>query len=271
MANHGEKELVKAAVNFFSNGNNGLKNGAAKAAKKESRKVPPRVLKKADYESPALNKYGFNDRDFVTLSDQSAGLQKPLFRDDDGVLFYHQSNGKTPSQFRARDDKQAEVFDRDQKGVQQSKEGVTGKTFLKDREQRADIESHHIAPVKSLAFLFDGLDRKESTALINYFEKRGVYIGNDPRNRADLTNATHTSVHQSYAKEAILKYSHASLDGMDLQDRMVFAEQMVKEIKQARKMFKEGEMYYDIKEVTDGFNTAYKPGLLVEESAKPSK
>ncbi len=258
---------------LIKNGDNSLKNGAAKAAKKESRKVPPRVLNQADYEGKAggHKDFGRFKADMATVTDQRKGLQKPLFKDDDGVLFYHQSNGKTPSQFRSRDDKQAEVYDRDQKGVQQSKEGVTGKSFLKDAPQRADRESHHIAPVKSLAFLFDGLDRKESTSLINYFEKRGVYIGNDPRNRADLTNATHTSVHQSYAKEAILKYSNASLDGMNLQDRMVFADQMVKEIKQARKMFKEGEMYYDIKEVTDGFNAAYKPGMVVEEPLKGSK
>jgi len=36
-------------------------------------------------------------------------------------------------------------------------------------------------------------------------------------------------------------------------------------------MFKEGEMYYDIKEVTDGFNAAYKPGMVVEEPLKGSK
>ncbi len=198
------KSVVKngdeIVTNGVRNGVNGAANAAQKTVKKSAKKAP-RVLKKADYEGTAGGHSGFGrfKADMAAYADKRKGLQKPLFKDDDGALFYHQSNGQRSSQFRLRDDKQAEVLDRDQKGKQQSKEGVTGKTFLKDRPQVADTEAHHIAPIKSLQFLFDGLDRADSERIINYFEKRGVYIGNDPRNRADLSSARHTSVHESYA------------------------------------------------------------------------
>lgn len=236
---NGVKHLLKNGDEVVKNGvKNGTKNGANGAVKKAAKrapKSPPRVLNKADYEGNSLNKFGYNKRDWVTLSDQSASKPKPLFRDEGGDLYYHQSNGNTPSQFRKRDTKQQEVFDRDQKGATQTKKEVQG-TFLKDRPQRADSEAHHIAPVKSLAFLFDGLDESDSRKMINHFEKRGVYIGNDPRNRADLTSATHTSVHESYVKKAILKYNHASLEGMTLKERIKFANVILQEIKEAKKI-----------------------------------
>jgi hypothetical protein len=248
--------IIKA---FAKGVKNGTKNGAKKAAKKA-----PRVLKKADYEGTAGGHSGFGrfKADMAVYDDKRKGLQKPLFKDDDGRLNYHQSNGKTPSQFRDRDVKQAEVFDRDQKGKQQSKKGVTGKNFLEGRPQVADTQAHHIAPVKSMQFLFDGLDEQDSAALINHFEKRGIYIGNDRRNRADLSSARHTSVHESYAQKEILKYTHQSLEGLDVKERIKFANVLIQEIKEARKMFKGSEIEIPISDFTDGFNGATKPGAI---------
>ena len=239
-AANGFKHLLQNGDELVTNGTKNGANGAAKKAAKKAAKAapkpPPRVLKKADYEGNTLNKYGFNKRDWVTLSDQSAGKQKPLFRDEAGDLHYHQSNGHTPSQFRHRDDKQAEVLDRNEKGKQQSKPGVTGKNFLEGRPQIADTEAHHIAPIKSLQFLFDGLDEADRLKMIDHFERRGVYIGNDPRNAAHLSGSIHTSVHESYVKKAILKYDHASLEGMSLKERFKFANVILQEIKEAKKI-----------------------------------
>ena len=227
------KYVANGVKHLLQNGDEVVKNGAKNGAKKAA----PRVLTKIDYEGTAGGHNGFGrfKADMAVSDDKRKGLQKPLFRDDGGDLYYHQSNGNKPSQFRKRDTKQQEVFDRDQKGATQTKKEVQG-SFLKDRPQLADTEAHHIAPVKSLAFLFDGLDESDSRKMINHFEKRGVYIGNDPRNRADLTSATHTSVHESYVKRALLKYNHASLEGMSLKERIKFANVILQEIKEAKKI-----------------------------------
>ena len=231
------KYVANGVKHLLKNGDEVVKNGVRNGAKNGSKKAAPRVLNKLDYEGAAGGHNGFGrfKADMAVTDDKRKGLQKPLFRDNSGDLYYHQSNGNKPSQFRKRDTKQQEVFDRDQKGAAQTKKEVQG-TFLKDRPQLADTEAHHIAPVKSLAFLFDGLDESDSRKMINHFEKRGVYIGNDPRNRADLTSATHTSVHESYVKRALLKYNHASLRGMTLKERIKFANVILQEIKEAKKI-----------------------------------
>lgn len=234
------KEIGESIGEFlFKNGDdlvtNGARNGAKKAAKKAP-KPPSRVLKKADYEGNTLNKFGYNKRDWVTLGDQSAGKPKPLFRDEVGELHFHQSNGKTESQFIHRDTKLANNLDRSKKGRQQTKPDVRGKDFLKDAPQEPDIHAHHIAPIKSLQFLFDGLNEADRLKMINHFERRGVYIGNDPRNASFLKKSIHTSVHESYVKKAILKYDHASLEGMPLKERFKFANVILQEIKEAKKI-----------------------------------
>ncbi len=243
----GVKHLIK----------NGAKNGAKRAA--------PRVLKKIDYEGAAGGHSGFGrfKADMAVSDDKRKGLQKPLFRDESGDLYYHQRNGSRSSQFRKRDTKQQEVFDRDQKGAVQTKKEVQG-TFLKDRPQIADTEAHHIAPVKSLAFLFDGLDEKDARKMINHFEKRGVYIGNDPRNRADLASAIHTSVHESYVKKAILKYNHASLEGMSLKERFKFANVILQEIKEAKKIVdRETEVWISPDQLNNAIQRLNQPELAV--------
>ena len=264
------KYVFKNGKRTLTNGaKNGAKNGANGAAKKVAKKAPkpaPRVLKKADYEGTAGGHSGFGrfKADMAAYSDKRKGLQKPLFRDEAGDLYYHQSNGHKPSQFRHRDDKQAEVLDRDQKGKQQSKPGVTGKNFLEGRPQIADTEAHHIAPVKSLNFLFDGLDESDSRKMINHFEKRGVYIGNDPRNRADLTSAIHTSVHESYVKRALLKYNHASLQGMTLKERFKFANVILQEIKEAKKIVdRETEVWISPDQLNKSIQRLNQPELSV--------
>ena len=235
------KHIVKDVIKYAARNADEIGSSVAKRAAKKKPKPPPRVLKKADYEGTAGGHSGFGrfKADMAAFDDKRKGLQKPLFRDEAGELHYHQSNskdGSIPSQFRNRDVKQAEVFDRDKKGKQQSKPGVTGKNFLEGRPQVADTEAHHIAPIKSLQFLFDGLNEADSLKMIDHFERRGVYIGNDPRNAAFLKKPIHTSVHESYVKKAILKYDHASLEGMPLKERFKFANVILQEIKEARKI-----------------------------------
>ena len=262
---NGKRTITEGA----KNGANGAANGAAKRAVKKAPKPPPRVLNKADYEGTAGGHSGFGrfKADMAAFDDKRKGLQKPLFKDEAGDLHYHQSNGQKPSQFRHRDDKQAEVLDRDQKGKQQSKPGVTGKSFLKDRPQIADTEAHHIAPIKSLQFLFDGLNERESLKLIEHFEKRGVYIGNDARNRADLSSSIHTSVHESYVKRAILKYDHASLEGMSLKERLKFANVILQEIKEAKKIVeRESEVWITPSQLNKSMQRVNKPELAIYDN-----
>lgn len=233
--------IVKQAAKAVFRNADEIAPAVAKKAAKKSPKPPPRVLKKADYEGTAGGHSGFGrfKADMAAFDDKKKGLQKPLFKDEAGDLHYHQSNskdGSIPSQFRNRDVKQAEVFDRDQKGKQQSKPGVTGQNFLEGRPQIADTQAHHIAPIKSLQFLFDGLNEADSLKMIDHFERRGIYIGNDPRNAAHLSGSIHTSVHDSYVKKAILKYDHASLKGMSLKERFKFANVILQEIKEANKI-----------------------------------
>jgi len=234
MAGHFVKKGAKLLKHAFKNGDEVVQSTAKKVAK--STPKPTRVLPKKDHQSNKLNKYGYNSRDWEALSDLSAGNQKPQFRGDDGRLNYHQFNGKgKESSFRDLNDKQQEVLNRDQKGKLQTKREVRG-SFLEDKPQVVDVDSHHITPVKSLAFLFDGLDEFEARKLINYFEKKGVYIGNDPRNAKHLSQPDHTSVHNEYVKRSLLKYNHASLEGMSMKDRLKFAKVMVDEIKQANEI-----------------------------------
>jgi len=258
------KYVFKNGKRTITNGAKNGANGAAKKAAKKAAKPPPRVLKKADYEGNSLNKFGYNKRDWVTLSDQSAGKQKPFFRDEAGELHFHQSNGKTESQFIHRDTKLANNLDRSEKGRQQTKPDVRGKDFLKDAPQDPDIHAHHIAPIKSLQFLFDGLNEADRLKLINHFERRGVYIGNDPRNAAFLKKPIHTSVHESYVKKAILKYNHASLEGMPLKDRFKFANVILQEIKEAKKIVdRETEVWISPDQLNKAIQRQNQPELAL--------
>lgn len=260
--------LKQAAKAVFRNADE-IAPAVTKKAAKKAPKPPPRVLKKADYEGSAGGHSGFGrfKADMAAFDDKRKGLQKPLFRDEVGDLHYHQSNskdGSIPSQFRHRDVKQAEVFDRDQKGKQQSKPGVTGKSFLEGRPQIADTEAHHIAPIKSLQFLFDGLTKSESLKMIDHFERRGIYIGNDPRNAAHLSSSIHTSVHESYVKKAILKYNHASLEGMSLKERFKFANVILQEIKEAKKIVdRETEVWISPAQLNKSIQRLNQPELAV--------
>ena len=257
---NGVKHLLKNGDEVVKNGT----NGAAKNVAKKVPKPPPRVLKKSDYEGSTLNKYGYNKRDWVTLSDQSAGKQKPFFRDEAGELHFHQSNGNTESQFIHRDTKLGNVLDRSKKGRQQTKPDVRGKDFLKDAPQEPDIHAHHIAPIKSLQFLFDGLDEADRLKLIDHFERRGVYIGNDPRNAAFLKKPIHTSVHESYVEKAILKYDHASLEGMTLKERLKFANVILQEIKEAKKIVeRESEVWISPSQLNKSMQRVNKPELAI--------
>ena len=272
-ANRIVKELVEhvfkkgdeLVTNGAKNGaKNGVKNGSNGAAKNGAKHTPepPRVLPKSDHQSNKLNKYGYNSRDWEALSDSSAGKQKPLFRGEDGRLNYHQFNGKDKeSSFRDVNDKQQEGLDREQKGKLQTKREVRG-TFLQDKPQVVDVDSHHITPVKSLDFLFDGLDEFEARKLINHFEKRGVYIGNDPRNAKHLSKPDHTSVHNEYVKRALLKYNHASLEGMPVKDRFKFANVMIQEIKEANEIVaKFNSPAFTPQQFAESYDRVHRPEL----------
>ena len=234
--------LLKHAL---KHGDEVVQSATTKVAKKAAKKPPrpaPNELRKADYQSNKLNKYGETPRDFAVLGDQSAGLPKPQFLGKDGKLYYHQFNGKDKktgkdrlSSFRKVDLKKEEVLKRDKVAKLQTKREVRG-SFYQDRPQVVDINSHHITPIKALRFLFDGLDEFEARDLINHFEKKGVYIGNDPRNAKHLSKPDHDSVHNEYAKRAILKYNHASLKGTALADRFQFADVLIDEIKEANEI-----------------------------------
>lgn len=216
-----------------------LNNSDQVAKKAKPVKPKPRVLPKSEYKSNKLNKYGINPRDFEVLGDQSAGLPKPQFRDEKSDLSYHQFNGQDKeSQFANRDKKNQRELNRSKRGQIQTKDEAKG-TFFKGREQRVDTHAHHVAPVKALGFLFDGLKPDEARRMIDHFEKRGVYVGNDPRNRADLDGTQHISVHDDYVKKGILKYNHKSLAGMSLKDRIKFANVLIQEIKEAKKSVEE--------------------------------
>ena len=197
-------------------------------------KPKPRVLNKSDFSGTK----GRAQADVTVRTDQDQGLPKPQFRDEQGDLFYHQSNGKTQNQFINRDKKNQRTLDRSKRGQIQTKDEAKG-TFFKGREQRVDTHAHHVAPVKTLSFLFDGLKPDEARRMIDHFEKRGVYVGNDPRNRADLDSTQHISVHDDYVKKGILKYNHKSLAGMSLKDRIKFANVLIQEIKEAKKSVEE--------------------------------
>jgi len=258
--------LKQAAKAVFRNADE-IAPAVAKKAAKKAPKPPPRVLKKAAYEGTAGGHSGFGrfKADMAVSDDKRKGLQKPLFRDDAGDLNYHQSNGKTKSQFRNRDTKQQEVLDRSKKGSIQTKQEVQG-TFLKDRPQIADTEAHHIAPIKSLAFLFDGLNEADRLKMIDHFERRGVYIGNDPRNAAHLSGSIHTSVHDSYVKKAILKYDHASLEGMSLKDRLKFANVILQEIKEAKKVIDQhNEVWMSHSQFGKSVDRVTRPELAIYE------
>ena len=106
------KYVAKGVKHLLKNSDEVVKNGAKNGAKKAA----PRVLNKLDYEGAAGGHSGFGrfKADMAVSDDKRKGLQKPLFRDEGGDLYYHQSNGNKPSQFRKRDTKQQEVLDRDQ-------------------------------------------------------------------------------------------------------------------------------------------------------------
>lgn len=258
MAGHFVKKGAKLLKHAFKNGDEVVQSTA-----KNTPKPPPRVLPKSEYSGKAggHKDFGRFKADTAVVTDQRKGLQKPQFRGDDGRLNYHQSNGKTKSQLRDVNDKQQEVLNRDQKGKLQTKREVRG-SFLQDKPQVVDVDSHHITPVKSLAFLFDGLDEFEARKLINYFEKKGVYIGNDPRNAKHLSQPDHTSVHNEYVKRSLLKYNHASLNGMSMKDRLKFAKVMVDEIKQANEIVaKYNSPAMTAKEFAESYDRVHRPEL----------
>ncbi len=259
MAGHFVRKGTKLLKQVFKNGDEVVQNTAKKAPK-----PPPRVLPKSEYSGKANGHKDFGrfKADMAVVTDQRKGLQKPQFRGDDGRLNYHQFNGKgEKSSFRDVNVKQEEVLKRDQKGKLQTKREVRG-TFLEDKPQVVDVDSHHITPVKSLAFLFDGLDEFEARKLINYFEKKGVYIGNDPRNAKHLSKPDHTSVHNEYVKKALLKYDHASLAGMSMKDRLKFVKVMVDEIKQANEIVaKYNSPAMTAKEFSESVDRVHRPEL----------
>ena len=213
----------------------------AKKAKPKPKPKPPRELVMSEYSGKAggHKDFGRFKADMAVATDQRKGLQKPVFRGEDDRLNYHQLNGKgVNSSFRDVNQKQEEVLQRSQRGKIQTKREVRG-SFHKDKPQVAGLHSHHRAPIKALSFLFDELDEFEARQLINHFEKRGVYIGNDPRNADHMPDADHASVHDEYVKKEILKYNHASLAGMSLKDRIKFVNVMIQEIKEAKKSVEE--------------------------------
>ena len=259
--------ILEGLESAFKNGDELVSNGANGALKKAAKKAPkppPRVLKKANYEGTAGGHNGFGrfKADMAAYDDKRKGLQKPFFRDEAGELHFHQSNGKTESQFIHRDTKLANNLDRSEKGRQQTKPDVRGKDFLKDAPQEPDIHVHHIAPIKSLQFLFDGLNEADRLKMIDHFERRGVYIGNDPRNAAFLKKSIHTSVHESYVKKAILKYNHASLEGMSLKDRFKFANVILQEIKEAKKIVeRESEVWISPAQLNKSIQRVNQPEM----------
>ena len=230
---------------------------AAKKAKPKPKRKPPRELAMSEYSGKAggHKDFGRFKADMAVTTDQRKGLQKPVFRGEDGRLNYHQFNGKGEnSSFRDVNDKQEEVLQRNQQGKIQTKREVRG-SFHKDKPQVAGLHSHHRAPIKALSFLFDELDEFEARQLINHFEKRGVYIGNDPRNADHMPDADHASVHDEYVKKEILKYNHASLAGMPVKDRIKFANVLIQEIKEAKKIV--DQVFYSGSEYSKGYQETF--------------
>ena len=262
------KALVNGATNGIKNGadeviKNGAKNGAKNVIK--NGKPPARILNKADYEGSNL--WGMPTRDYEVALDQIEGKPKPQFRDQNGDLNYHQSNGygrdknglpsKRESQFIHRDKKNGRTLARDKDAAFQTKPEVNKKKeFYKNREQELDSEVHHVAPIKSLKFLFDGLNDSDRIKLIEHFEKKGYYIGNDPRNGVGVTKEQHKEIHNVlYKKNGLMPTNRKSLKDFSLSQRLDFADSIMNEIDEAKTLI--NGLFYNGSEYSKGYQETF--------------
>jgi len=248
MPNH-----VDLAVGLFRN---------AKKAKPK-----PRVLNKADNEGSNL--WGMPTRDYEVDLDKIEGKPKPQFRDENGDLYYQQSNGygrdanglpaKRESQFIHRDKKNGRTLARNEDAAFQTKPEVNKKKeFYKNRAQETDSEVHHIAPIKSLKFLFDGLNDSDRIKLIEYFEKKGYFIGNDPRNGVGVNKEQHKEIHNVlYKKNGLMPTNRKSLKDLSLGQRLDFADSIMNEIEEAKTLI--NGLFYNGSEYSKGYQETFDP------------
>ena len=155
----------------------------------------------------------------------------------------------------------------------QTRPDIDQTKFYKDSDPSK--EAHHIAGLDQYGWLYDGLDNADQMAMTGLLEKNGVFTGNNSFNRADLSTNVHKKLHQWMTANGMVGRKRASIKDLSFEDRMEFVQDLINETKAAEKqmfllrqqeLF--GEQMYSIADLTDSFNSAYKP---YAEARKPSE
>ena len=96
-----------------------------------------------------------------------------------------------------------------------------------------NIQAHHRAGLKMYRPFFEGLSQSERNEMIAFLETRGVFSGNQPGNRMDLSTPVHQKLHDYLRNDTDVEYSATKLakklnfKGMSFEERLKHLDEFV--------------------------------------------
>lgn len=109
-------------------------------------------------------------------------------------------------------------------------------SYLKPPKDGETYEAHHLNMIKLISRMVNGLNLKQRTAVYKHLGRRyGLYTGNDPRNKVNLTFSIHKKVHREMERIG-LQYQDVIFDEKTpLKKRMKFIQDYVKKMDEIQK------------------------------------
>lgn len=109
-------------------------------------------------------------------------------------------------------------------------------SYLKPPKDGETYEAHHLNMIKLISRMVNGLNLNQRTAVYRHLGRRyGLYTGNDPRNKVNLTFSIHKKVHREMERIG-LQYQNVIFDEKTpLKKRMKFIQDYVKKMDEIQK------------------------------------
>lgn len=104
-------------------------------------------------------------------------------------------------------------------------------SYLKPPKDGETYEAHHLNMIKLISRMVNGLNLNQRTAVYRHLGRRyGLYTGNDPRNKVNLTFSIHKKVHRKMERIG-LQYQNVIFDEKTpLKKRIKFIQDYVKKM-----------------------------------------
>jgi len=104
-------------------------------------------------------------------------------------------------------------------------------SYLKPPKDGETYEAHHLNMIKLISRIVNGLNLEQRTAVYRHLGRRyGLFTGNDPRNKVNLTFSIHKKVHRKMEKIG-LQYQKVLFDeNTPLKTRMKYIQEYVRKM-----------------------------------------